>query len=502
MLAERALLLAGAGRGGEAADLLRRALAESPDEACLMSALASVLLSIDETKEALRWARRAFALTGLVDDGIILTDALYRRFRPRKAVQLARELVAAAPDYPPALTQLAMSLIYSVTFSRKAFREALAAAGRAAELAPDDPDPQIALAAVHWADDSWSRRHRPARRAAEILGAVLAKDPANAAAHVLMIEVQETLGQHSAALATGMTAAQQAPGLGVVAALPMRPVLGMVRQAVAVWMWGCLLIVHYGLKYGGWSGLLALPVLAVVVSSILYWVRSERVAGPDWTVWRRAVRLFKAGDYLFWWRPWVLAPVPFAVLLAVQGELGWLAAVGAAVLVGLWAWPTEARGRRWTTTRSSLTGYALGSRVDDPGFPLVRGLVARAGWAACLTASAAVLAAGTTSFAAWLVMAGLGVVPLVVGFVAPAVYLRPAWRARESSLFADMGRRDPRLLVTGLVIGSVAAVSALSWGVPALRPLLFNAALVAAGAGTWARWTVREGRAVAAADIS
>lgn len=480
--------------------MLRRALAEYPDDPGLMSALATALLEADETKEALRWAQRAFAQTALVDDGLIVVEALGRRLRFGKAAALARELVVAAPDDPLVLTQLATVLAFFATFSRKAYRDGMAAAERAAMLAPDDPEPRVAMAALYWADDSLFKGHKPAKRAAEILRKVLAEDPENAAAKTVLIEVQEALGDHSAALATGITAARQAPGDPAVASLPTRPVLGFVWQAAGFWLWGCLLIAHYGLKYGGWVGLLALPVLAAAVSSGVSWLGLRGTEETDRESWRRAVRQFKAGDYLFWWRPLLLAPMPFAVLLAVRGELGWVECLAATALVATWVWPTEGRGNRWSATRSSLIGYGLGDRAEDPAFPRVRGLVAQACWAAALGALAAFMAGASATLAVWLVMASYTAAPLIVGIVAPAAYLYPAWRARPTSLVGDMWRRDPRLLVMAIVSVCVALVSAASFGVPDLRPILLNAALVAAAAGAWARCTLRTG-GVADADV-
>jgi tetratricopeptide (TPR) repeat protein len=134
---QRAGALVEVGRPEQAEALLRRALADDPDDASLRAALAQVLLVLGNATEALEHAERTVALAPDVGYGhalrsIVLSTDLRRR---RDAVDAAREAVALDPEEPYAHCALSRACLRS-----RWWPEALDAADRAIALDPEDAD--------------------------------------------------------------------------------------------------------------------------------------------------------------------------------------------------------------------------------------------------------------------------------------------------------------------------------------------------------------------------
>ena len=134
---DRAGALAEVGRDEEAEALLRRALADEPEDAALHAALAQVLLRRGEHGPALEHAERTVALAPEVGFGhalrsMVLSTDLRRR---REAVDAAREAVRLDPEESYGHLTLARACLRS-----RWFPEALDAADRAVGLDPEDAD--------------------------------------------------------------------------------------------------------------------------------------------------------------------------------------------------------------------------------------------------------------------------------------------------------------------------------------------------------------------------
>lgn len=134
---DRAGALAEVGRDDQAEALLRRALADDPEDAALHAALSQVLLRRGEHAAALEHAERTVALAPEVGFGhalrsMVLSTDLRRR---REAVDAAREAVRLDPEEPYGHLTLSRACLRS-----RWFPEALDAADRAVALDPEDAD--------------------------------------------------------------------------------------------------------------------------------------------------------------------------------------------------------------------------------------------------------------------------------------------------------------------------------------------------------------------------
>jgi Flp pilus assembly protein TadD len=133
------------GRSAQAADLLRRVLADEPDHEPAMCLLAVAESQLGEPETALRTIDRALALApDRHTSHRLRADILLQLGRRREAVGSAREAVRLQPNDWAAHAMLAYVLVGIGRYRR----QASAAAARALALAPQQPQAFLAVAQV------------------------------------------------------------------------------------------------------------------------------------------------------------------------------------------------------------------------------------------------------------------------------------------------------------------------------------------------------------------
>jgi protein O-GlcNAc transferase len=143
-LRARAHLLDLVGRPAEAVDALEAAAELAPTDAACAAALGTALARLDRSTEAEVALRRALALNpACLQARSDLATVLIRRLRFPEAEILLRDLIVEFGEEGLLLSNLATSLV-----GQGRQDEAIAAARRATEIAPDAPQPRRTLAAL------------------------------------------------------------------------------------------------------------------------------------------------------------------------------------------------------------------------------------------------------------------------------------------------------------------------------------------------------------------
>ena len=170
---ERAQALVGLGRFDEARSLLLDFVGREPDIAQAWCLFAQVQIATGDPKGALDAAERAAALEPGNDwPHRLRSVALQQLGDDDGSIAAAHEAVTAAPHSWQTHRRLAMALV----LAKRNPDEALAAAGRAAELAPHEPDAFCTLGLAH----EMRRGHAEAERCYR---QALSLDPQHAASH-------------------------------------------------------------------------------------------------------------------------------------------------------------------------------------------------------------------------------------------------------------------------------------------------------------------------------
>ncbi len=151
-------------RHDEASVLLRRVLADDPGQAVAWRLLARAQIGAQQAAEALRCARRACALDP-TDAWAhhVRSHAATKLGRHEEAIEAARRTVALAPNSWQSHARLAEAIAHEGA-RRGVWAQANAAAERAVELGPDEPDTHflVGTIAAQWgllgcAEDAFQR---------------------------------------------------------------------------------------------------------------------------------------------------------------------------------------------------------------------------------------------------------------------------------------------------------------------------------------------------------
>jgi tetratricopeptide (TPR) repeat protein len=191
-----------AGRAGEAADLLRRAVALAPDSAATRANLGHALRAAGRSAEAEAALRRAIALDPrLVSAHLALGIVLEQRGARTEAIGLFRRAVSLAPGDARALTHLGAALL----------ADGDATGAESAHRAAVEANPAVAEARVNLAA-ALSALGRDADAEAECRQAIALK-PGLALAHAALGGVLSRQGKHEQALQACRAAVRLDPGL-------------------------------------------------------------------------------------------------------------------------------------------------------------------------------------------------------------------------------------------------------------------------------------------------
>ena len=171
-----------------------------PGNPALLKGAAWAHQQLGQSGKAIGFAERmANRLEAGAEDHFFLATLLQANDQPDAAAERYRQAVALAPDYWPALNNLAVILT-----DRGDLDEALKTALRVVELAPDNA---AATDTLGWAQFQAG----DAKKAAATLAEAVRQDPEGAIYHFHLAQVQAGLGQTSAARKSAETALELAP---------------------------------------------------------------------------------------------------------------------------------------------------------------------------------------------------------------------------------------------------------------------------------------------------
>jgi Flp pilus assembly protein TadD len=363
---QRSSALLEVGRTDEAEALLRRALADEPDEPFLRTELGRVLIVQGRSGDALEQTERAVASApGLAYAHAIRALALTGDERRRfEAVDAAREAVALDPEDPYGHLTLARTALRADWLD-----EARSAAGTAIRLEPEDGDAHRVLGGVLLAME------RPVE-AEEAFREALRRDPHDATAlNDLGVAVQAQ-GRERAAEARALF--EEAARARPADPLPRGNLAADARAWVnGRWTWA--IVVYLVLRTGmelvqGDPGSAAIPGVLAAALCVFLFVRARRrraELSPSAQRLLREQRWWERTQVTLW-RPWfwfVPAPVWLVVasivaLGAASGlVLGDEPAVGTAVILAVSLAVAIGTGRR-TWQRHGASRWARRRRPD------------------------------------------------------------------------------------------------------------------------------------------
>jgi tetratricopeptide (TPR) repeat protein len=171
-----------------------------PGNPALLKGAAWAHQQLGQSAQAISFAERmANRLEAGAADHFFLATLLQANDQPDAAAERYRQAIALAPDYWPALNNLAVILT-----DRGDLDEALKTAQRVVELAPDNA---AATDTLGWAQF----RAGDAKKAAATLVEAVRQDPEGAIYHFHLAQVQAGLGQTSAARKSAEIALELAP---------------------------------------------------------------------------------------------------------------------------------------------------------------------------------------------------------------------------------------------------------------------------------------------------
>jgi tetratricopeptide (TPR) repeat protein len=177
------------GETDEARAAYLRALDMQPNYAPAHDGMGRLLESMGKDDEAETSYRKALEINVAFADAYTHLGELYlRRGRLDDAVNLFLKAITMKPDFSQAYTRLGVALS-----RQERYEDALAAARKSLELAPQDPEPQVALARIDLEMQSL-------RRSREAVDAALAIDPEFVYAHLMLGELARADGDPARAL--------------------------------------------------------------------------------------------------------------------------------------------------------------------------------------------------------------------------------------------------------------------------------------------------------------
>lgn len=343
----RSSALCDVGRTDEAEAVLRRALADAPDEPFLRTELARVLIVRGRHADALEQAERAVASApGLghahAMRALALTGDPRRRF---DAVDAARQAVALDPEDPFAHRTVARTALLA-----RWFAAARAAAETAIELDPEEADGHVVLGSVLLQMD------RPAEAEAAFREA-LRRDP------------EDAMALNDLGVAVQSQGRARGPEARVLfeAAARARPTDALARRNLAVdarswvngrWAWGLAIFFAartlLDLGLGGAGAPIDAAIAAALVAFIVVRGRRRRAElSPSTQRLLREQRWWERPQ-LHLWRPWFwFIPAPAWLVVA--------AFVAVSMVVGLVA-RDEPPGPLWVGLALSLVVVAATGR--------------------------------------------------------------------------------------------------------------------------------------------